>query len=257
MHKPANPIPNMPVCLYTACLLPLQLMCDVCHAMHISDCQHTPPQKLRCNRVMPAGYTGCQPRPEQMKGTPDHTQGTIRACDPEGEKTHCRLIPSYAGLANATNVMQQQSSRGVPKLDLGTVTALRGHAGKDPCLLAGQCSSRAAYGIQSSSARPQTSPVRIQSGLMGAATSPMASGSSPMGNACTPAHSRSEGEAAPAPAYTARPATSYESCYGQGGFQPMSVRAVHRPCTTGHYHASGANTWRGPYGYPLALGTSR
>jgi len=247
----------MPVCLYTACLLPLQLMCDVCHAMHISDCQHTPPQKLRCNRVMPAGYTGCQPRPEQMKGTPDHTQGTIRACDPEGEKTHCRLIPSYAGLANATNVMQQQSSRGVPKLDLGTVTALRGHAGKDPCLLAGQCSSRAAYGIQSSSARPQTSPVRIQSGLMGAATSPMASGSSPMGNACTPAHSRSEGEAAPAPAYTARPATSYESCYGQGGFQPMSVRAVHRPCTTGHYHASGANTWRGPYGYPLALGTSR
>ncbi len=46
MHKPANPIPNMPVCLYTACLLPLQLMCDLCHAMHDSDCQHTPPQTI-------------------------------------------------------------------------------------------------------------------------------------------------------------------------------------------------------------------
>ncbi|KAL0028269.1 hypothetical protein WJX79_006368 [Trebouxia sp. C0005] len=126
------------------------------------------------------GYTGCQPRLEQMKGTPDHTQRTIRPCDPEG--------------------------------------------------------------------------------LVGAATSPMASEESPMGNACTPAHSRSEGGAALAPAYTARPVTSgasHESCYGQGGLQPMSTRAVYRPCTSGHYHASGANTWRGTCGYPLALGTSR
>lgn len=223
---------------------------------HLCKNTHT----FQSNCVTPAGYTGCQPRLEQMKGTPDHTQRTIRPCDPEGEKTHCRLIPSYAGLANATSVMQQQSSRGLPKLDLGTITAQRGHAGKDPCLLAGQCSSRAAYGIQSSSARPQTSPVRTQSGLVGAATSPMASEESPMGNACTPAHSRSEGGAALAPAYTARPVTSgasHESCYGQGGLQPMSTRAVYRPCTSGHYHASGANTWRGTCGYPLALGTSR
>lgn len=203
--------------------------------------------------LLSAGYTGCQPRPEQLKGTPDHTQGTVMACDPEAEKTHCRLIPSYAGLANATGIMQQ-SSHGIPKLNLASVGAQRSHAGKDPCLVAGQCSSRADYGVRSGPIGGQTSPVRSQSGLMGTAPNLI-------GFSSSPAQPRSADGAAPPQAFTARPATSggpYGGCYGsvQGGFQPMSARAVTRPCTTGHYH-SGASTWRGTYVYPVAVGTSR
>ena len=187
--------------------------------------------------------------------------------DPEGEKTHCRLIPSYAGLANASTTMQQQqqSSRSVPTLNLASAQAQRGHAGKHPCFLAGQRASHAEPGVQSGPVRPQTSPMRAQSGHSGLASGPVGSmvgGSSSVGPASSPAQARWEGGAAPAQAYTARPATSgvaYDNCYGSGqaGFQPMSARAVHRPCTTGHYHASGATTWRGPYAYPLALGSSR
>ncbi len=75
-----------------------------------------------------AGYTGVQPRPEQMRGTPDHTQRSIRPSDPDLLKTHCRLVPSYAGLANAS-ATGMHSRAAVPKLNLAAVTAGKGHAG--------------------------------------------------------------------------------------------------------------------------------
>ena len=75
------------------------------------------------------GYTGVQPRPEQVRGTPDHTQGTVKPSDPDLLNTNCRLIPSYAGLANTTTAAGMHSTAGVPRLNLGAVTAEKGHAG--------------------------------------------------------------------------------------------------------------------------------
>ena len=208
-----------------------------------------------CKHMLHAGYTGCQPRLEQMMGTPDYTQRTVVACDPEAEKTHCRLIPSYAGLAN-TPGLRQQSSRGIPKLNMATVSAQKGHAGKDPCLLAGQCSSRAGPGVQSGPVCAQDNTMRLSQNTMG---------NSPnfIGSPASPAQARTAGGAAVPQALTARPATCGGPCggsygMGQAAFQPMSARTVQRP-TTGHYHggSSGACTWRGTYQVPLALGSSR
>ncbi|KAL3133825.1 hypothetical protein ABBQ32_008298 [Trebouxia sp. C0010 RCD-2024] len=75
------------------------------------------------------GYTGVQPRPEQVRGTPDHTQGSVRPSDPDLLKTHCRLVPSYAGLANVT-ATGMHSTATIPKLNLAAVTAEKGHAGE-------------------------------------------------------------------------------------------------------------------------------
>lgn len=78
--------------------------------------------------LVAAGYTGVQPRPEQVRGTPDHTQGSVRPSDPDLLKTHCRLVPSYVGLANVT-ATGMHSTAAVPKLNLAAVTAEKGHAG--------------------------------------------------------------------------------------------------------------------------------
>ena len=173
-----------------------------------------------------------------MKGTPDHTQLTVMPSDPEAGKTNCHLIPSYVGLSSATGAMQQQ--RGVPSLNLASVTAQRGHAGRDPCLLAVQ--------------RGSPMPCGVQSGPVGAETSPMRSHSGSMGSGCSPAQPRSAGGAAVPQVMTARPAETGEAA--QAGCLPMSARATHRPYTAG-CHYPGASSWGGRYVYPLAIGTSR
>ena len=43
--------------------------------------------------------------------------------------THCRLIPSYAGLRNTTTATGMCSPTAVPKLNLAAVSAEKGHAG--------------------------------------------------------------------------------------------------------------------------------
>ena len=75
-----------------------------------------------------AGYTGVQPRPEQVRGTPDHTQRSVKPSDPDLLNTHCRLIPSYAGAAAAT-ATHMHSPTAVPKLNLAGVSAKKAHAG--------------------------------------------------------------------------------------------------------------------------------
>lgn len=97
-------------------------------------------EKSVCNVL---GYTGVQPRPEQARGTPDHTQGTMKPSDPDLMKTHCRLIPSYAGLARATTATGMCSAA-VPKLNLAAVSAEKGHAGMchHLCLLDNTCRPR-------------------------------------------------------------------------------------------------------------------
>ena len=84
-----------------------------------------------CNVV---GYTGVQPRPEQARGTPDHTQSSVKPSDPDLMKTHCRLVPSYAGLANATTATGKSLTAAVPKLNMAAVAAEQGHAGMRHCL---------------------------------------------------------------------------------------------------------------------------
>ena len=88
---------------------------------------HVPSSKCR---DMLAGYTGVQPRPEQVRGTPDHTQRPVKPTDPDLLKTHCRLIPSYAGLASAAaGATGMHSTTAVPRLNLAAVSVEKGHAG--------------------------------------------------------------------------------------------------------------------------------
>ena len=101
------------------CLLAGQDLCAHAACVHSS----------KCEGVL-AGYTGVQPRPEQVRGTPDHTQRPVKPSDPDLLNTHCRLIPSYAGLANATaSATGMQSTTAVPRLNLAAVSAEKGHAG--------------------------------------------------------------------------------------------------------------------------------
>ena len=190
-----------------------------------------------------AGYTGVQPRLEQLKGTPDHTQRAVRACDPEWEKTHCRLIPAYAGLTASAN-MQQSPRAGVPALDLSTVSARKGHAGRDPCLLAGQCSSRADM-------------EGVQSGLIGCQADPQGSPEASIHTHSSPAQPMSSNGASTQHAFTARAAPSGAVLEGpaQASIRPLSARGISQPCTTGHYHSSRPATCRGTYRPPLTLGT--
>ena len=118
------------------------------------------------------------------------------------------------------------------------------HAGRAPCLLASQCSMRSDHG-------GYPGPIAAQSG-------PVGSPASPQGTYASPAQARSAGGAAsPHRAATARPAVGSPYRGIQGGCQPMTARGPTAPCSTGHYHSSGASTCRGVYQYPLAIGSSR
>lgn len=117
------------------------------------------------------------------------------------------------------------------------------HTGRDPCLLAGQCSMRSDQGGHSG-------PNAAQSG-------PVGSPASPQGMYSSPAQARSAGGAASPQAATARPAVGGPYRGTQGGCHPMTARSPPVRCSTGHYHSSGASTWRGTYSYPLAIGSSR
>ena len=122
------------------------------------------------------------------------------------------------------------------QVGLHLMKPMRIHAGRDPCLLAGQCSMRSDQGGHSD---------------------PVGSPASPQGMYSSSAQARSAGGAASPQAATARPAMGGPYRGVQGGCQPMTARGPPVPCSTGHYHSSGASTWRGTYSYPLAIGSSR
>lgn len=229
--------------------------------------------------VIHAGYTGCQPRPEQVRGTPDHTQRKVKASAPELAQTHCRYIPPYAALATQT------------------IPAVYAHPGAQTTSIQyGQRPNTATaaipnqtYGISNQryptqlSPRPNTaadatystSPSRAPHTVprlnVAAVTRPDShAGKGPcllahqqtarpdLGNSMDnsqPAQDRSAGGAAS----PAKPTRSNGLYTGQAGLQPMSVQSRHistaNPAVS--YHTSGAATWRGPYMQPINIGTSR
>lgn len=121
-----------------------------------------------------------------------------------------------------------RSPQSVPGLNLAALrsspTHVHSHAGKGPCLMAGQQTARPDLGT---------------------------------GQNCQPAQDRSFGGAAAA---MPEQATRSNGLYtGQAGLQPMFPDARFSPSASkaASYHTSGAATWRGPALHPINIGTSR
>ena len=235
--------------------------------------------KLVNCELLPAGYTGIQPRPEQVRGTPDHTQGKVKASAPDLAQTHCRYVPPYAALATQTIPAVYANSGHLPT---STQYSSRPHTAAASTahhastigaeLPPTQFSPRPNIAAEATLA---TSPLRVPHNIPRLNVPAIDSthshaGKGPCLLACQqtarpdfgggiessqPAQERLTG-GSPMPDRSVRSNGLYT---GQAGLQPMTAhaRCMQRPNTAVSYHTSGAATWRGPCVQPINIGTSR
>lgn len=240
---------------------------------------------------MNAGYTGCQPRPEQVRGTPDHTQRKVKASAPELAQTHCRYVPPYAALATQTipavyarpgtqsPAMQHgQRSNAAVVMQYGQRPSTAAAAAPHQTSGAGSPSYPTQFSPRPSTAAdatPCSRPAEQRQSVPRLNVAAVDSRDSHAGKGpCLLAHQhtarpdlgagmhssqhaedRSLGGAA-SPGKSTRSNGLYT---GQAGLQPMNMQTCHtsNPNQAASYHTSGAATWRGPYVRPINIGTSR
>lgn len=189
----------------------------------LTHCRYIPPYAALATQTIPAvhGHPGAtttpfhnSPRPNTAAASLLYHPSSAKGAEHPMQYTH---RPNTAG---ATAGSPATSAQMVPRLNVAAVDSMHSHAGKGPCLLAGQ-----------QTARPD------------------------LGNSSQPAQERSAGGAA-SPEKSTRSNGLYT---GHAGLQPMSAhsRCIQRPNQAVSYHTSGAATWRGPALQPINIGSSR